>query len=500
MKKTKLWCFALISTILIVGLFCFALIEIGFCSVESSNYRLTINIDSSGTISSSSGSYDIQAVVGQAIIGSTGVQYIFDSRFGFLPILSEPAPTGNEFEIYDIQAFSFSKRTEILASVWQNNNDPYFTWKVKSYVPSALIVGYSVALDAEPDETIDTIDAYYDGFIVGFVTDGKHTFYVKAATTGNVWGDVYSFEFWVDTKEPDTENLEPPPGSLTIDNTPTISLNLSDAHSGLDLDSLKLYIDDSPFSFTYENGLLVSTPTTALPDGAKTVRIQANDFAGNLLNRIWGFTIDSNLPTGSILLNGGEGSTNYARVRLSLEASDQTTEVTQMIISNDGVFDTESWENFQPDYTDWILYEPQKIGLKRVYCRFKDEAGNISDIYEDSIMLTSASIDTVITSGPLSPTQEVEAAFSFRSSLDEALFSYKLDGQNWTDWAQDTTANFSGLAPGNHIFSVKSAKDMNGDGTISLDEEDLLPAQWTWIIQTEQVPEDSERILYWRTE
>jgi len=130
----------------------------------------------------------------------------------------------------------------------------------------------------------------------------------------------------------------------------------------------------------------------------------------------------------------------------------------------------------------------------------KDEAGNISAVYSDDIMLLSAAIDTLITSGPYSPTLDISAQFDYQSSAEDAFFSYRLDSGEWSEWSVDTTVSFGDLEPGNHIFSVKSAKDYNEDEEITEEEEDPIPAQWTWIITFEEEEEEEERILYWRTE
>jgi hypothetical protein len=131
---------------------------------------------------------------------------------------------------------------------------------------------------------------------------------------------------------------------------------------------------------------------------------------------------------------------------------------------------------------------------------FKDEAGNISTVYRDDIILLTAAIDTMITSGPYSPIEETSAQFKYQSTFDNALFSYRLDSGEWSAWSSTAEVSLSGLEAGNHIFSVKSGKDLNGDEEITEEEEDPIPAQWTWIIQTEEVPETKERTLYWKTQ
>jgi hypothetical protein len=131
---------------------------------------------------------------------------------------------------------------------------------------------------------------------------------------------------------------------------------------------------------------------------------------------------------------------------------------------------------------------------------FKDEAGNISSVYSDDIILLRAAIDTIITSGPYSTTQDTTAEFKYQSTFTDALFSYKLDTADWSEWSSVAEISLSGLSIDNHIFSVKSGKDLNGDEEITEEEQDPIPAQWTWIVQTEEVPEKRERTLYWRTQ
>jgi len=473
----------------------------GFCLSESASYEALITANCSGVILGATSSYDIIGLSGQPLIGPVTATGGVGVDIGFLYVLEPGLPGApQEYDIYNIKAFSYATKLEIPEVIWQTKDDPYFTWSIRLTYPITLILGYSVSLDIEPNEIVDTTTPYYNGFMATPISDGKHTFYVKAATTGGTWGPTSSFEFWVDTKAPSATNLDPASGLIIIDNKYPISLDLSDSHSGIDIDTIKLYIDNGSLSFDYDNGHLSATPLSAFSDGRVTANIQAKDFAGNQLNLAWGFIVDANDPIGSIIINGDEESTTYARVRLNLIASDDTTEVTQMIISNDGIFDTEAWEDFQALRTDWVLDEPQEAGIKIVYCMFRDEAGNISSIYSDEIRLLSAAIDTIITTGPYSPTKDTSAQFNYQSTFEDALFSYRLDTGEWSDWSLTTEISFSDLSVDNHIFSVKSARDLNEDEEITEEEEDPLPAQWTWIITTEEVVEEKERVLYWRTE
>ncbi|MDD5291870.1 MAG: hypothetical protein PHY46_01620 [Candidatus Omnitrophica bacterium] len=478
------------------------------CASSSTAYEAVISAGSGGVFTSLSTTYNGKGSVSQIAIGSSGSTGSsasgtlgFDVGLGFLWAIEAGLPSiAQEYDLYDLRAFSYATKEEIFASTWQRYNDPYFTWKMKVKYPITLVLGYSVSIDVEPDDIIDTQEMYYNGFAASSLSDGKHTFYVKAATTGGIWGETEGFEFWIDTKAPQADNLSPAIGQVVTDNMYPLSLDLSDATSGIDESTISLYIDNGPLSFDFEDGHLTATPVTPYNNGSVTAHIQAKDLAGNSLNMAWGFIVDANLPVGLILINGGEESTPYARVRLNLEAEDETTEISQMILSNDGIFDTEAWEDFTALRTDWILANPQEVGEKTVYCMFKDDAGNISSVYSDDIILIMAAIDTLITTGPYSPTKETGAQFKYQSTFQNALFSYKLDSDEWSEWSSTAQMSLSGLEPGNHIFSVKSSKDLNGDEEITEEEEDPIPAQWTWVIQTEETPARRERTLYWRTE
>ena len=470
----------------------------GFPVSESANYEALV-IWNAGSNSLTGNNYNMHGTIGQDLVDLTLLE-MQSAHFGMFGIAQEVGEVSPEFKVHDLRAFSFATGQEIPEEAWQKYNELYFTWAVRPFDPATIVLGYSVGIDSTPDDTIDTTSAYYSTVGNNFITDGKHTFYVKAATSGDVWTEVERLEFWVDTTEPKADNLLPASGSLVSSGTPEVSCNLSDQLSGLNPDSIKVYIDGDSLEFTFEEGRLVAEPTYSLMDGSHTVRIQAEDMVGNLLNQIWGFNVDATAPVGSIVINGGDESTSYARVRLNIEATDQTTEVAQMMLANKIDFSDGSWQNFQSLITNWVLDEPQDIGVKTVYVLFKDEAGNISTIYEDEIVLLAPAIDTLISSGPYSPTMATTAEFSFQSTFQGAVFSFKIDDQDWSEWSASTVTSFSELSLGNHIFSVKSAKDMNGDEEITEDEEDPMPAQWTWSIQTEVEPEKGERILYWRTE
>lgn len=99
--------------------------------------------------------------------------------------------------------------------------------------------------------------------------------------------------------------------------------------------------------------------------------------------------IDVIAPTGSISINNGTAYTSSTSVTLYLNYSDAGSGVSQIRCSNDGDWDNESWE--LPALAKlWFLSSGD--GNKTVYYQIIDNAGLLSSVYSDSIIL--------VTSGP----------------------------------------------------------------------------------------------------
>jgi hypothetical protein len=387
-------------------------------------------------------------------------------------------------------------------ATWQTDNDPYFYWKI-TVQPPTLIGGFSVSLDTHPDLVIDTTEPDYQ-FAEDNLTSGKHTFYVLPFSSGKVWEEesLLSFEIWVDTESPIMSNLEPAPGAVIYNNNIPISCTLYDTHSGIDIFATTLTLNNENVLFDYDSKkeTLVYKPTT-LPEGKNTVLLKAIDAVGNSVVKGWEFVVDTQPPLGEILINAGQEITYSAYVSINIEVKDAASGIKNIYLSNDGVFDTELNKPYpySPVISGWLLNEPDVNGLKTVYAKFQDYAGNLSETYKDRITLELRTPNTRIISGPATITEETEATFIYEGSRDGCLFSYRLDDLDWSEWQSANRAHFTGLAPGNHYFSVKSAFDLNGDGKITIDEEDATPAQWVWTIKSEaEIEKEEKKTLFWR--
>jgi len=116
---------------------------------------------------------------------------------------------------------------------------------------------------------------------------------------------------------------------------------------------------------------------------------------------VTGVKLDKTSPTGSIVINQGAALTASQSVSLSLTFSDLNSGVSQIRFSNDGVWDTESWESATSSKA-WSLTSGD--GLKNVYYQIKDNAG-FTVTYLDSITLQSEQV-TPTPSPTAEPTEE----------------------------------------------------------------------------------------------
>jgi hypothetical protein len=96
--------------------------------------------------------------------------------------------------------------------------------------------------------------------------------------------------------------------------------------------------------------------------------------------------VDTTAPTGSVVINGGATYTNSTSVSLGLSASDAQTGVEAMRISTDGVMDTEPFVAYSGSAGATL---PAGDGTKTVLAQFRNNAGMVSSVVSDTIVLDS---------------------------------------------------------------------------------------------------------------
>lgn len=414
---------------------------------------------------------------------------------GAAPVTKKP--------ISDLKALTEILGLPILESTWQKDDDPYFYWVI-NVDPPENIEGVAVSLDAKPAQEISTASTFYQ-FSEHSIPSGKHIFYVLPYVRNKGWDEanMLQFSLWVDVEPPFVINFKPVAGQIVADDRIPVSCLIYDAHSGLDLNLTTLSLNNSIvlFSYSEEEQVLQYTPSMPLPEGKNTVLLKAYDFVNNYFVKGWDFVVDVRGPTGSITINNGDEFTHSAYVSINIDAQDAVSGLKNIYLSNDGVFDAEFAKPYpySPEISNWLLAEPDIEGLKSVYAKFEDTAGNFSETFKAQINLKLLTPETRIISGPENVTEITGAHFNFEATKDGCRFSYKLDGAHWSEWSASDSADFTGLIKGNHHFYVKSAYDLNGDDNITVDEEDATPAQWAWTVTSpEQMEKLRKRILFWR--
>jgi hypothetical protein len=93
-----------------------------------------------------------------------------------------------------LAAFTESGGASIAAATWTSDNDPFITWDAAT--STSPIVGYSIALDTDPDCIAEVVNPSYQ-FPDG-IPNGTHTLNVLAIDQAGNCGFVASFELWVD--------------------------------------------------------------------------------------------------------------------------------------------------------------------------------------------------------------------------------------------------------------------------------------------------------------
>lgn len=427
-----------------------------------------------------------QATIGEAITSNQ----ISSSRFRVLPgflaaaLSAITAAPVSDLNIEVLYAKTDPLGSDIASKTWQQDKDPIFLWE--SPATGLDVVGYSYAIDGEPDNVADTAQTSLNIATSPLkeLADGKHTFSIKAVNSAGNAGNTVSFELWIDTAAPQILTYGPSTGSLLSTLKPSVSATIADLGSGASESTIRFLVNGAAASLLYDGATGVMTSTGgAWREGANSLELRVADTVGNAqAPLIWSLTVDTTPPRGSVTVNADAAMTTSVYVTLGLQASDAISGVTRVLISNEelaGYVD----EPYVALRELWKLTPVR--GPQKVFVKFADRAGNVSLPIFDEIDLALLSPETVITSGPAGFTPAHAATFMVMCPEGDCLFSYAFDGDAWSAWSANISPMKDGLALGNHYFRVKAARDVNGTPDIQVDEEDPSPAERMWIVGVE---------------
>jgi hypothetical protein len=219
------------------------------------------------------------------------------------------------------------------------------------------------------------------------LTDGYYTFGVKARDVAhNEDPSPANRSFSVDFTPPDITITTRPSGCIGPANVTFIWTGSDNRTPTAELlYSYKLGGFDANWSAWTS---ATSKSYTPLPDGHYTFKVKAKDGVGHEdpSSAARSFRADTTPPTGSVLVNGGDSTTNKIAVHLDITGDDGPVGcgVTEMRLSNDG-FNWEAWESFATE-GDWHLPTLNR-STWTVHLQLKDLVGNVSGAFTDDIYL-----------------------------------------------------------------------------------------------------------------
>lgn len=174
-----------------------------------------------------------------------------------------------------------------------------------------------------------------------------------------------------------------------------------------------------------------------LADGVYLWAVQSIDgnWAGSPPSAYQTFTVDFTPPTGTIVINNGDAVTGSTTVDLTLSATDNAYEVSSMRFSNDNATWSE-WETYATAKSGWVMASGD--GTQTVYVQFRDNWGNASDSFSDTITLdqTGPTATVAIKNGdPYTNTTAVNLTLDATDALSPvAEMRFSNDNATWSAW------------------------------------------------------------------
>ena len=185
---------------------------------------------------------------------------------------------------------------------------------------------------------------------------------------------------------------------FTTDTAVTLQLTCDD---GMGIGCWRMQFSDDGVDWTkYQPETYSTTKAWTFPsgNGTRAIYVRFEDSANNWSTGSIGASIvlDQTKPAGSIAINDNPepDRTSSMLVLLSLFSSDTNT-VTEMSLSND----SNTWYTY-PYATSFGWSLSSGVGTKTVYAKFKDAAGNWSDVVSDTTFLDNVAPVTIASPMP----------------------------------------------------------------------------------------------------
>ncbi|MCL4417817.1 MAG: PQQ-binding-like beta-propeller repeat protein, partial [Actinobacteria bacterium] len=240
------------------------------------------------------------------------------------------------------------------------------------------------------------------------LTEGTNTLTVTAKDTANN-STTLTRTVVLDTTPPDLKIIAPALSSEITNNAGYILNGQSEVGAKVLVNNEQIKLGDSG-TFVY---------TLALKEGSNTISISSTDVAGNTTSKEITIFLDTQPPTGSITINNNEEFTNNKKVTLNLgyKDNDNGSGIKETLISQNENFSNSQTIALSGKSSDYEFTLNNNSGEKAiVYVKYKDKAGNYSQVYSDSIIFDE---NTYIaeTIGNITETEKVVASKDGKTKL-----------------------------------------------------------------------------------
>ena len=275
---------------------------------------------------------------------------------------------------------------------------------------------------------------------LGPLSDGPHTFAVRALASGRTDPTPATRMFSVDTGPPDT-TIDSGPTGVTTARTPqfTFSSNRADSTYECSVDGATFVACTSPLT------------TAALADGPHQLAVRAVEGGQtDPTPATRAFSVDTTAPDTTIVSGPDDGAALDPAAAApvygftSSEPGSSFLCRTYLVGSAPGAF--------TPCATP-AAATPTGQGTWQFEVAAVDPAGN-ADPTPASRTFANIAPDTTITEGPSGTTWTVRPLFGFASTIDGSTFQCRVDGSSWADCA--TPLLLPTLTAGPHEFAVRA--------------------------------------------
>ncbi|WP_426754077.1 adventurous gliding motility protein AgmC [Myxococcus sp. Y35] len=353
------------------------------------------------------------------------------------------------------------------------------TWTVDATAPDTTIVSGPPAVTSSTSATFDfssnespvTYECSLDGApfaacvdpqVFPSVSEGDHTLRVRAVDgAGNVDPTPAEYAWTVDLTPPELPTIESPADQEEVATaTPTLT---GTGEPGTDIYLEVGGATHGPIPVD-EDGNWTFTVPEPLEEGPHTVSITGVDAAGNSAGPVTStFIVDLTAPD-TFIESGPALVTNATTATFDLRS--EGGGVAYECSLDAGAFvpcDNPASFTGVPDGDHLLLV------------RAVDAAGNVDPTpAQYAWTVDTAAPDTLVASGPATPTSETSATFVFAASEPGATYECSVDGAGWVPCTE--TSTFEGFSDGDHTLLVR-AVDPAGN-------TDPSPAEYTWTVDT----------------